>query len=194
MHARHNELCDLTANMLSEVCNDVSVEPILQPLTGEQFQYCTANKSDEARLDVAARGFWTRGQRAFCDVRVFDPSAPRLLTKPLSTAYSEYEQEKRRNYNQRVIQIEHGTFTPLVFSLFGGMSPECSRFYSRLSQLLSDKRKETQSITTSWVRVRISFSLLRSALLCMRGSRSTKPQTEIYETSIAFVAKEAKIV
>ena len=194
VHARHNEVRDITAHLLSEVCNDVSVEPILQPLTGEQFRYRTANRSEEARLDVAARGFWARGQRTFCDVRVFDPSAPRLLTKPLSTAYAEHEQEKRRNYNQRVIQIEHGTFTPLVFSLFGGMSPECGRFYSRLSQLLSEKRKENQSITTSWVRARISFSLLRSALLCMRGSRSTKPQTETYETTIAFVAKEAKIV
>ena len=32
---RHNEVCDLTAQMMSEVCNNVSVEPHLQPLSGE---------------------------------------------------------------------------------------------------------------------------------------------------------------
>jgi hypothetical protein len=193
IHARHNEVRDITANLLSEVCNDVAVEPILQPLTGEQFRYRTANRSAEARLDVSARGFWTRGQRTFCDVRVFDPSAPRLLSKPLSSTYVDHEQEKRRAYNQRVLQIEHGSFTPLVFSIFGGMSPECNRFYSRLSLLLSEKRKECQSLTTSWVRCRISFCLLRSALLCMRGSRTAKPQTATYDTTISLVVDEARI-
>lgn len=193
IHARHNELRDLTAKFLSEVCNDVSIEPVLQPIDGQQFRHKTANRSTEARLDVAARGFWNRGQRTFCDVRVCDPSAPRLLSKPISSIYAEHEQEKRRAYNQRVLQVEHGSFTPLVFSIFGGMSPECGRFYTRLAQLLSEKRNDNLSITTSWVRCRVSFSLLRSALLCMRGSRSMRPQTESYETTIQFVTSEARI-
>ena len=33
---RHNEVCDLTACLLTEVCHDVRVEPHLQPLTGER--------------------------------------------------------------------------------------------------------------------------------------------------------------
>ena len=32
---RHNYLRDLAANMLSEVCKDVEIEPKLTPLTGE---------------------------------------------------------------------------------------------------------------------------------------------------------------
>ena len=32
---RHNEVRDFTANLLSEVCHDVCVEPTLQPITGE---------------------------------------------------------------------------------------------------------------------------------------------------------------
>ena len=169
------------------------MQPVLQPLSGERFQYRTTNRAPDARLDISARSFWTRGQRTFFDVRVCDPTAPRLLSKPLQTIYKEHEQEKRRQYNQRVLQIEHGSFTPLVFSIYGGMSPECSRFYSRLSLLLSEKRNEQQSLTTSWVRCRVNFSLLRSALLCMRGSRSTKPQSETYETTISLSAQEANI-
>jgi len=138
---------------------------------------------------------YCKGQRTFCDVRVFDPSTPRLLSKSLETAYAEQEQEKRRGYNQRVIEIEQGSFTPLVFSIYGGMSAECKRFYARLSMMLSEKRNEHQSTTTSWLRCRLSFSLLRSALLCMRGSRSTRPQTyeTIHETSFQQVVNEAHI-
>jgi hypothetical protein len=40
---RHNEIRDLEATMLSEVCKDVSIEPLLQPLTGEHYRHRTAN-------------------------------------------------------------------------------------------------------------------------------------------------------
>ena len=55
---RHNEIRDLTAKLLTEVCHDVSVEPDLQTLTGEQLTNATANTQDGARLDIAANGFW----------------------------------------------------------------------------------------------------------------------------------------
>ena len=32
---RHNELCDFTANLLTKVCQNVCIEPHLQPLSGE---------------------------------------------------------------------------------------------------------------------------------------------------------------
>ena len=53
---RHNDVRDFTAELLSEVCKDVAVEPVLTPLTGEKFALKTANKEDHARLDVSARG------------------------------------------------------------------------------------------------------------------------------------------
>ena len=37
-------------------------------------------KSDEARLDVSARGFWVTGQKAFFDIRVFNPTLLRTST------------------------------------------------------------------------------------------------------------------
>ena len=33
----------LTATLLSEACHSVSIEPELQPITGENFTYATAN-------------------------------------------------------------------------------------------------------------------------------------------------------
>jgi len=61
----HNKLRDITAQLLSKVCNDVSIEPPLQPLSGERLTPQTANQQDDARADIHARGFWGRQQSAF---------------------------------------------------------------------------------------------------------------------------------
>jgi hypothetical protein len=56
------------------VWTDVSVEPSLQPLSGEHLSLRTANREDNARVDVAASNFWSGlGQRAFFDIRVINP-------------------------------------------------------------------------------------------------------------------------
>ena len=69
---RHNEVRDLTADLLTEVCHDVEMEPRLQELTGEHHSLRTANTEDGARLDVKARGFWeNRWQCAFFDISFF---------------------------------------------------------------------------------------------------------------------------
>ena len=47
------------ASFLTEVCPNVSTEPKLQPLTGEQLNTAANTRTEEAaRLDVKARGFW----------------------------------------------------------------------------------------------------------------------------------------
>ena len=147
---RHNNICDLTANILREVCNDVDVEAKLIPLAGEQLQYRSAVTGDEAGLDIRAWSFWVGGQEAFLDIMVFDPNANRYLNSTLPRCYKINEKEKKLSYNNRTLQIEHGTFTPLVFSIYGSMWSDCTKFYSKLAELLSDKRKESKSLTVNW--------------------------------------------
>ena len=125
---RHNELRDLTAKKLSEVCYDTKIEPIFVPLSGEDLSNRNANRSNEVRLDVRARGFWERGQQAFFDLRVFDPNTCRYLNKSLQHCHVINENEKKRAYNERVLQIDHGTSTALVFSICGNMARECYKF------------------------------------------------------------------
>ena len=110
---RHNDIRDLTAKILREVCNDVEVEAKLIPLTGEQLQYRLAITGDEARLDIRARSFWVRGQEAFLDIRVFNSNANGYLNAALPRCHEINEKEKKRNYNNRILQIEQGTFTPI---------------------------------------------------------------------------------
>ena len=90
---RHDEVRDLFASLLKDVCHDAEVEPHFQTLTGDVLT-SSANSCDEARLDVSARGFWQRGQRAFFDVRVFSPFAKSRLNQKLDTAFSSNENEK----------------------------------------------------------------------------------------------------
>ena len=48
---------NLTTEILAEVCKDVVIEPLLTPLTGEEFPK-SSNTSNQARADVSARGLW----------------------------------------------------------------------------------------------------------------------------------------
>ena len=86
VHRRHDDVRDLFATLLKDVCHDVEVEPHLDTLTGEVLS-SSANSSDEVRLDVSARVFWQKWQKAFFDVRVFNPFAKSLLKQKLDTAW-----------------------------------------------------------------------------------------------------------
>ena len=124
VNLRHNELRDNIAEMLEKVTSDVNLEPVLQLLSGELIE---GNQPKEAR---------------FFDIRVFDPSGQRHKSKTLRKCYEINEQEKKKEYSSRILNVEQGTFTPLVFSATGGMRRECSMFFKKLSQPISTKRKE----------------------------------------------------
>ena len=62
-------------------------------------------------------------------------------------------------------------FTPLLFSANSGMGYECKKFYSVLVQIITLKRKQEYCITLSWLGRKISFSLMRSILIFIRGIR-----------------------
>ena len=67
----------------------------------------------------------------------------------------------RRNawvYNERV--LDHGTFTPLVFSIYGSMCRECHKFYSRLSDLLTEKRNLPKVNSRKLGKIKILFCVV----------------------------------
>ena len=170
---RHNELRDLEAELLNLVCNDVETEPVLQELTGEKLNP-GANTACDARLDIHARGIWERQKSTFFDIRVCHPNADSYKDLTPEQVYRLHENEKKRMYERRVLEVEQASFTPLVFTTTGGMGRECSVYHSRLAELISAKKGEDYAKTITWIRGRISFAILRSALLCLRGTRSKK--------------------
>ena len=156
---------------LAKVCNNVQSEPRLLPLDNEDFTLRSANRSEEARLDIKAGGFWSRGVNAFFDVRVTHVNSRTNQNKTTEQIFESQENEKKRQYNQRVIDVEHGTFTPLVFGTNGGFGKECELFIAKLAEKLSIKTDESYAAVITWLRTKLSFSILKSVNVCVRGSR-----------------------
>ena len=115
---RHNKLRDLEAELLREVCQDVRIEPALLPIVNENLLAATTNQTENARLDVSAIGVYGPQEKTFLDIRVMHPNCPSYVNKSVTKVYEEHEKAKKREYNERVIQVEKGSFTPIVFSTF----------------------------------------------------------------------------
>ena len=110
----HSELRDLDADLLSMVCNFVEVEPVLLGIPEEQLMK-GSNRAQDARLD--------------------QDQEPQQI-------YRIHENDKKRLYSRRVLYVEHGSFTPLVFTTTGGMGKECIRYHSGLAELVATIKAE----------------------------------------------------
>ena len=130
---------------------------MLNEVNGGELQETATNRSREARLDVSTTSFWIAGQKAFFDIRVFDLNAQRYSNLELAKCYSMNEIEKKRQYNERVLQVENGTFTPLVFSTNGAIGRKGEIFYKRLSEMIAEKKKMNLSEVISAIRTRLFF-------------------------------------
>ena len=191
---RHNEIRDLTASLLTEVCHDVCTEPSLQSITDEVMARNSAITTDGARLDIAANGFWGgRFERTYLDVRVFNPYAPSNRQSSIDKCFRKHELEKKRAYDQRIREVEQASFTPLVMSASGGLAKEATNFYKRLASLLAEKWDQPYSCTMNWLRCSISFSLLRSAIQCVRGASSSRGHAAKSPSPVYLVTVEGNL-
>ena len=140
------------------VCHNVTIEPTLQPVTRETFKLASAITDIGARSDIAADGFWGgHFEKTFFDVRVLNPLAPSNTTPTPSACYRRHEKEKQRAYEQRIREIEHASFTPIVLSISGGMGPIATTFHKRLADRLASKWNSSYSQTIGWLQCRLSF-------------------------------------
>ena len=93
---------------------------------------------------------------------------------PVEKYFRANENQKKRSYGNRVFQIKNESFTPLVFAANGSMEKECFQFYKRSAEMIADKRKAPISSATNNIRTLVCFSLLRSTIRCLRGSRNPR--------------------
>ena len=120
--------------------------------------------------------------------------AQTVCTRPYFKERGTGDEAKKRAYSQRVREIEHSSFTPLVLSATGGFGSEAKVFYKRLASLLADKWDQPYSSTTCWLRCRLGFSLLRSAIRSLRGSRSSRGHAVKTPTMADLVIHESAII
>jgi hypothetical protein len=171
VNMRHDGVRDLLADCMREVINDVDTEPLLKPLNGETFTSPSTITDPDARSDIRARGFWLNQQEAFFDIRIFYPHASSYLNRNLASLYQSFGRQKKQLYNERILNVDRGTLTPMVFSSLGGMGEEATQAVKKLASMLAEKRHETYSYTLGLLRARITFALIRAAGVCLRGTR-----------------------
>lgn len=98
---RHIDIHYLTAEIVSERCKDIEIEPKLLLVSGEKLYGRTKDRSNGARLDIRAWIFWKRGQQTFFDIRVFDSNVCRYLNKSLHQYNVMTEQDKKDRTTNR---------------------------------------------------------------------------------------------
>jgi hypothetical protein len=105
--------------------------------------------------------------------------------------YRGAEKAKEREYAERIRNVEHADFNPLVFTTAGGMGPQCHLVVKKLATTLSEKKDIPNSVVAGWLRCRLSFALLRTTLLCVRGTRARRFDTDPnIELSVAATRME----
>ena len=73
--------------------------------------------------------------------------------------------------------MEHGLFTPLVFSCFGGMTRECSHIFSHTAERLPNRRKEPKTKISA----------------CLHGTRTPSNVDNISEIDLCAIVAESNI-
>ena len=114
-------------------------------------------------------------------------------SKSLQQCHAMNEKEEKQGYNERILQIDHHTFTLLAFSINGSMRKECPKFYSCLAQLIFEKRDFLQPILSNWIQTTIYLRLLKSSLHCLWGSITICRKTSEFKTDIRVLQTITKI-
>ena len=151
----------------------VNTEQLLLPCEGHIFPV-SANTRDDARMDIVCRGLWRDMEASYLDVRVFHPNAPSYRKSSITHLHRTHQNQKKMAYMRRVLNVEQGSFTPLVFATSGGFAPEVKRVLERVGLKICDKHQEGLAETMAFIRQKLRFSLLRSTLVALRGKKGER--------------------
>ena len=81
------------------------------------------------------------------------------------------ENEKKRKYLDAAA-ARRAHFTLPCFSVDGVVGSEATSFLKRLAYCLSAHWERSYPDIIYWIRARLSFAILRAAVLCVRGSHT----------------------
>ena len=142
MHLRHNEIREVFAKLIDDVCHNVQIVPKLQSLDEEIFSRNSTTTDNDARLDIKANGLWGSGfNRTFFDMKIFNPRA-KSCPKTIKDAYKYHESIKRNKYEEQIRESEHSSFNAPVFACSGGAGPSASPILKQLATKVGKKRGE----------------------------------------------------
>ena len=151
---------------MSEVCHDVSKDQAFPPAFKWRVTFSLYLQLGWWYL-LRNESFWFGVVGSNPLFSKFNPcNAPLNRFNP----FCQHECVKCRAYEEQVHKLEDASFSPLVFSTSGGMGASTTVTYKCLAFLLCLKWKTPYFRVMSWLRCRLGFSLLHSAVMCIRGS------------------------
>ena len=118
----------------------------------------------------------------FLDVRFTHPNAPSNRNRKLKPLLKTHENRKKVEYNERVLQVEHASFTPLIFATNGAMGEEAERYHAILAEKMSEKLNCTYADTMNYIRKKLSFTILKTALIALDTGRNSNTRPVVPET------------
>ena len=125
--------------------------------------------ADTLIADLCVHGVSEPQTEALFDIRVVDTDAWSNHTCRPCDVLGSAEVEKKCKYLQ-ACQNQHATFAPLCVSVDGMLDSQAEFFVKKLGDFLAARWERPYSIVMGWVRARLSFAILRAALLCVHGS------------------------
>ena len=72
------------------------------------------------------------------------------------------------------------------------MGKEAYKCYSRIAEKLAEKRDKPYLVMMSWIRRKISFLMMKSIIMCIRGSRLIKHEREKHNVEELASYSEAR--
>jgi hypothetical protein len=180
---RHNEIRDFFVSLISGYNHGVKKEPLLGELSeleAKELQalYKTSKLNDRPRGDLSIMGFLREGQRAFFDVRVWNHLAMTHLKNTTEQNHHHHERVKDREYKERIEECENGSFTPLIFSSMGSAAPRADAFMKQVAKQLEAHEGVPYANCLAYIRTKIGFMLMKSAVRCLRGTHKKRDAHE----------------
>ena len=130
-------------------------------------------------------------RQAFFDVKVVSPLARSYCNRPILDVMKSAEKEKCREYRERIVGVEHADFNPLVFTVSCAIGPQSAMGSEKDCRKAVREADFPRSVVAGWLRCRLSFALLRTTLLCVRGTR--KNRTNTIENNVPLATSVGKI-
>ena len=165
---RHNKIRDLTASLLAEVCNEIEVEPIYNQSLVSSLLWPLQTPKMEHVLTFQQMVFGVVSVKRLLLMWKFSILMLQVIDPLMSTAFLE-SMNYLRSILMKLVSMRLNTI-PLHLQFF---QPQVEwlmklHFYKRLASLYSDKWDTNYATVMGWVRWCLSFSLLRSAIRCLR--------------------------
>ncbi len=137
--------------------------------------------------------------KTFIDVRVFNPEyAPSNRNSTLTQCYRKHKLEKKRAYEQRIREVEHASFTPIVYCQPVEVSLKVLHAVLFIKDLPQCGQRSGTSPIQQYHRLAQMHHLLQPAkkcsIQCIRGARSSKVKAARSVSLVDVVAAETNLI